>query len=213
MKETNPIPYDITKDLTRSFRFTDVRLIFPALTDPDTRFDPCFKTGILFESETCEEAEAFTALYNEIREEFIAAVSGVYIKEPKKGWKMKDLRWREQDEEDDENTGVFLEAKAKAVDNKGNDLTVLVVDSKRAPLPEGTIVGGGSVANIAVELAPYYMPAHGMGVSIKLVGAQITTLRTGRREIKAEDTFDQIEGGFDSGAGSDTVASGGGGAF
>jgi hypothetical protein len=192
------IPYEVRDAHTVKHVFKDATLIYPALLEADTRFEPQFKTGIRFDSEEDPALVALLETVDSLRTAFMEdAFAGGYVKKPKKGdVPVKDIKVREVDEEDDTNEAVFITASCKAVDFKGNDITIPVVDAARNPLPRNTAVGGGSVANVVVLLQPWHMAAHGFGVSVKLVAAQVTQVRTGRQQVNVESEFEVVEGGF-----------------
>lgn len=76
---------------------------------------------------------------------------------------------------------------------------VAVADAKGNMIPIGQVprVGSGSIIKINGFLAPYYVPALGVGVSLKLRGVQIVTLNSfGSGEdakFEAEDADDAFE--------------------
>ena len=193
----NPIPYDVVDECAVKHTFQNASLIWPKLLEPDTKFDPAFSTGVRFDSEESEEFEAFNDLWDSVRDNFIAAVEkGQYVKKPKGGWKKAELNTREVDEDDDNNPAIFVNAKKKATDYKGNDVSLVVVDAARNPVPRTTSVGGGSVANVVCTIRPYYTPALGFGVSIRLEAVQLLKLRSGSAAVNPESEFEVVEGAF-----------------
>jgi hypothetical protein len=87
---------------------------------------------------------------------------------------------------------------------------VAVADAKGNMIPVGQVprVGSGSIIKINGFLAPYYVPALGVGVSLKLRGVQIVTLNsfgTGEdakfEAEEADDAFEFVSNGETSGNG------------
>lgn len=193
----NTIPYDVVDACSIKHTFKNASLIWPKLLEADTKFNPVFTTGVRFESEEDPALVSFLNLCDQALQSFIEAVEkGQYVKKPKGGWKVHDVRTREVDEDDDNNEAVFVNVKCKAVDHKGNDRSLVVVDAARNPIPRTTSIGGGSVANVVCSLRPFYMPTLGFGVSLRLEAVQILKVRSGSSAVNPESEFDIVEGGF-----------------
>lgn len=194
----NPIPYDTVDECSVAHTFKNASLIWPKLLEADTKFNPVFTTGVRFESDEDPELTEFLATCDQVLQSFIEAVeAGQFVKKPKKGgWKTNEINIREVDQDDDNNPAVFVTAKCKAVDYKGNDRSLVVVDAARNPIPKTTSIGGGSTANVVCSIRPYYTPALGMGISLRLEAVQILKVRTGAAAVNPDAVFDVVEGGF-----------------
>ena len=57
-------------------------------------------------------------------------------------------------------------------------------DSKKRPITNGTVIWGGSQMKVAYQLAPYYVPAIGAGVSARLKAVQILKLVEGKDMLR-----------------------------
>lgn len=95
---------------------------------------------------------------------------------------------------DDETGEYIIKYKMKAqFQYKGKTITQrpTLFDAKKTKLAEDTKIGGGSVIRVAAEVNPYYTPALGAGISLRLKGVQVLELRT-----YGESSADSL--GFDS---------------
>ena len=102
-----------------------------------------------------------------------------------------------------EGDNVFFKFKMKASGTNGKTKEKftqrpLLLDSKKRPITNGTVVWGGSKMKIAYQLVPYYVPAIGAGVSARLKAVQILKLVEGKDTasshlFKEEDGFETSE--------------------
>lgn len=102
----------------------------------------------------------------------------------------------------DEATGLikfrFKKPAESTIDGKTVKNHVAVADAKGNLLPVDKVpaMGSGSIIKINGYLSPYYVPALGVGVSLKLRGIQIVKLNTMSGEdakFEAEDDEDAFE--------------------
>ena len=142
---------------------------FPHLNKPDTKFD---KDGIYVVS---------LVLGKEAAEPLIKKMSRVLsqFKQTQKGRVREvDLPVKDVYNAEDQPTGeVEIKFKLKALGGKGADTweqRPLLVDSKRQPTDAN--VGGGSKIKVGAEIVPYFSPAIGCGVTLRLKAVQIIEL-------------------------------------
>jgi len=108
----------------------------------------------------------------------------------------------EQDPETEEETGYVLVKVTMAgsyKDRKGREVELApkLVDAKKNPMDLGVPIWSGSRIKVAFFALPYDSPAVGVGVSLKLIGAQVIELASGQ---DASHLFDEEEGyEFDEG--------------
>lgn len=162
---------------------------------PDTKFD----SDGLYSIEVVipeEEAQEVCEYLEGLRDERLAA-------EVKANPKAKSLSARpvfEQDLDKDGNeTGnLKFKAKLKATvrgrDNNTYKQKPIVVDAKRTPMTEETLIGNGSVVKVAYEPVTYVMASSKqVGVSLRLKGVQVIELvEYGNKN--ATSMFDEEDG-------------------
>jgi hypothetical protein len=184
------IPFSTVQDHTKEYKLRGVKLAYPSLTKPDAhpQFGTNFRANCLLSD---EEKEALEEAMTEVRENFMGATLGTQVKKTKSGPKMADFPIDET-----EDGSWFCKAKLPGFRGKDKDVPVnlLVVDADRKPIPSTVNVGGGSVANVILELRPYYMASGlGYGVSARLKAVQVLELRN-FGDVSAEDAFDKEDG-------------------
>jgi hypothetical protein len=124
----------------------------------------------------------------------------------------------------DETTGLiklrFKKAAESNFDGKKVKNHVAVADARGNLIPVGQVprVGSGSIIKVNGYLSPWYVPALGVGVSLKLRGVQIVKMNSFSGEDakfeaeEIEDGFEFVPGssgssnGVDSGSGSGGIA-------
>jgi len=174
------IPFDIARAASSEFKFRRVTLRYPSLMVPDTRYGVEFNSQLIVDAAAYQDLESAA---NAVRDKFIQDTSS-YVKKPK-------LFNLSMDEDDD---GTFVvKTKLKAEKFDGTLRKLLVVDARRIPMPEGTAIGGGSVANVNIVLWPWYTAALGYGVQFRLQAVQILDLKV-FSEVTADNQFEAEEG-------------------
>ncbi len=187
------IPFDISKECAQDAKLRGGVLSYPWLDRPDTKFDSdgVFRAGLVLSK---EDAQPFIDMAEEALDNWIEKAN-LYVRsaDPKRSPLTID---------DNEDGTVTVRAKLKAV-SKRKDGTVTankvaVVDSKKKPLPEGTRVGGGSVANMILSLWPWhnFKKSEGdtFGVTFRLTAVQVTQLQEAGYD--AAQAFDEVDDGY-----------------
>jgi len=163
-------------------------LSWPKLTTPDTKFKPEgeYSVGLVLPANS-PEAQAFKKKIDAAAAESLAAAKA-NAKNPAeaKRWETKYVPYKMlEDKETGEPTGEIefkFTMKASGVSKKtGKPWTrkPALFDARGTALGEGIEVGGGSVAIIAYQLAPYSQtPQSGASVKLALEAVQILELRT-----------------------------------
>ncbi len=175
--------------------------IYPHLSHPDTKFDPDghYKVSLRLSGES---AEALMGIIETARNEAVAALKAAAkasgnLKEIKKYDKMADLPIKPVLNEAGEETGEFdfsFKMRAKGKRKTGEEYTQkpVVVDAANKPLAEE--VWGGSTIQVNAAVAPFFVPALGVGVSMRLRGVRVLELRTGGSS--AESMFGDPTDGY-----------------
>jgi hypothetical protein len=145
---------------------------------PDTKFDSdgIYSIDVVIPEEDAQEVCEYL---EGLRDERLA-------EEVKANPKAKSLSARpvyELDLDQDGNeTGnykfkVKLKATVRGRDNQTYTQRPIVVDSKRSPMTEETLIGNGSIVKVAYEPHPYVMASNKqVGVSLRLKGVQVLQL-------------------------------------
>jgi hypothetical protein len=161
--------------------------IYPHLTKPDTRFD---EAGLYQVTLKVPEAKAknMIKLFDEAMEHSVAEAeskaNGKKIKVAPKPYQINDGY-------------VFFKFKMKAtgINRKTKEQFVqrpVVLDAKKNPISQSTVIWGGSEGKIAFGLRPYYVASLGAGVTAQLKAVQVIKLVEGG--AKQLDLFKEEEG-------------------
>lgn len=152
---------------------------FPRLGEPDTKFDSAgvYRVTLILRKKD-KGVQDFLDKIEAAHEEAVNEAKANL----KKGKQLKivDSPIKPHlDENGDEVDGyVEISAKAKASGERSDGSTwewkPPVVDAKKKPCKAN--VGGGSLLKLMVELSPFYTPALGAGVSLKLKAVQVLEL-------------------------------------
>lgn len=113
------------------------------------------------------------------------------------------------DEDGNENDYVILKASMNAsyVDKKGKTVHIKpsLYDAKAHPIKKAIDVWGGSEIKVSAALLPTYVDSSGAcGITLRLQGVQIITLRQGGQSAE-QMGFGAEEGGYDSSEGDDDL--------
>lgn len=172
------------------------------ISTPDTKFnvDGEYSVQVVVEESAAQDT---IAQLEAVRDTF----EGEFIKDPKnkkilKQIKIRDVFEEETDEDGAPSGNVVFRTKMKAVlksakTGKTYEQKPAVVDAKRTPMKDPN-VGNGSVINVAVEPAAYFMQSSKeIGVTLRLKAVQVLTLV---QFGDASSCFDDEEGYVDSAA-------------
>jgi len=120
--------------------------------------------------------------------------------------------WRDEVDEEGNETGnvlVNFKMKASGVSKKNNKpwkRKPMLFDSKGQEITKDVNVGGGSKIRVAFEVLPFWTPAVGAGISLRMEGVQIIDLKTFAKKSAAELGFGAEEGyEFDSSPSEETA--------
>lgn len=194
--------------MAKTLKVTPVGIaVWPHLHAPDTKFDA---DGVLHTKLKLSGADAET-LKSEIDAAIDAAVRERQSKDPKKKIKRADAPYKPETDNDGNETGATIftfkvNAKGKRQDGTEFKNNVGLYDSKMKPLV-GVRIGGGSEIRVSYEMSAYknYTPTIGQGVSLRLKGVQVVTLREFGGDA-ASLGFGVIDGGYE---GAEETATGG----
>ena len=167
--------------------------IYPHLSKPDVRFnaDGEYKVTLkISKQDASEMVKQFDQALDDSLAEAEKKAKGKKVKEAPKPYTA-------------EGDNVFFKFKMKAsgVNGKTKERFTqrpALFDSKKRPITNGTVIWGGSQMKVAYQLAPYYVPAIGAGVSARLKAVQILKLVEGKDTssshlFKEEDGFETPE--------------------
>lgn len=168
--------------------------IFPWITKADTKWKPEGEFRIRLKLEG-NDADTLRAQIDEAYDKAIALMAEEKEILPKKIKKVDKPYKLEEDKEGNETGAVLFTFKQKAQitlkDKTVKNIKVDVVDAKNKPLPKDTPVYGGSIVRVAFEALPFYAPASGAGLTLRLNAVKVLTLvSSGSRD----HGFDEEEG-------------------
>ena len=145
--------------------------VFPHLNEPDTKFneDGVYQTQLQLDAEA---GEKLIAVLEKIRDDAYKAE----CKEKKKPkLKKADLPFTEEVDEEGELTGnILFRFKMPAKTKRGLEQRPVLVDSKVQPMTEN--IGSGSQLLIEFEPYTWFVPALGVGMTLRLRGVQVLEL-------------------------------------
>ena len=145
--------------------------VYPHLNEPDTKFnaDGEYSTKLSVSSETANSLiEVLESFYEEAYKD--------HCKEQnKQKLKKHNHPWTEETDEDGNDTGnVVFKFKMKAKTRTGIVMRPILVDSETKPLENK--IGSGSKLKVSFEARSWYVPALGVGVTLRLRGVQVINL-------------------------------------
>jgi hypothetical protein len=150
-------------------------LQYPALIEPDTRFNPdgLFKTNIVIPAgDSADEFEEALTAAKKSAIDLFAKESG--------GKKVKIAAAAPFERDENNNLVVKAKLPARVETKSGKSWTQrpALFDSRGQKIPTDNLrIGSGTRARVALEIAPYNVPATGAGISLRLRGVQIIELR------------------------------------
>ncbi len=149
--------------------------IYPWLNEPNRKFDQIGVYSVNLRMNG-EDAAEFISTITKVRDEY----HDEQTKEMKKKLKKADLPVMEVVDDQGEETGeVDLKIKLKAsyeYDGKTTTQRPILIDAKQQPMANDILIGSGTTLRCGVEVAPWYVPTMGIGVSLRLRVAQIIDL-------------------------------------
>ena len=150
--------------------------IYPYLNEPNRKFDQIGVYSVNLRMNG-EDAAEFISTITKVRDEY----HNEQTKEmKKKTLKKADLPVKEVVDDQGEETGeVDLKIKLKAgyeYDGKTITQRPTLIDAKQQPMANDILIGSGTTLRCGVEVAPWYVPTMGIGVSLRLRVAQIIDL-------------------------------------
>jgi len=149
--------------------------IYPWLNEPNRKFDQIGVYSVNLRM-TAQDAAEFVEIITKVRDEYHREQT----KELKKKLKKADLPVLEVIDDQGEETGeVDLKIKLKAgyeYDGKTITQRPTLIDAKQQPIGNDIQIGSGTTLRCGVEVAPWYVPTMGIGVSLRLRVAQIIDL-------------------------------------
>lgn len=175
--------------------------MWPRLTgEPDTKFDEAgaWKTTLRLKKSDAAAQEFLEAL----AQRHAAAVAQAKKDNPAKAKNLKiaDRPWKDDVDEEGTETGEVLvnfKMKASGISKKDGQpwkRSPMVVDAKGHELGKAIRVGGGSQVRVAFEILPFYAPAVGAGISLRLTGVQVLELVEGGKMDAKSLGFEEEDG-------------------
>ena len=166
------------------------KAIYPHLTKCDVRFKPEGEYKVNLE---LGEAPANT-LVKILKEYQAKAISEAKDKTGKKEIKQAPLPYTK-----DEDKYVFkFKMKASGTNGKTGETfkqRPALFDSELKPInPEDTNIWGGSILRVSFQPFPWFTPALGAGVSLRLKSVQVKELVEGGGQTAEASGFDKVEG-------------------
>jgi|LakMenE01Jun11ns_1017448.scaffolds.fasta_scaffold9958477_11 hypothetical protein len=166
--------------------------VYPRLNTPSTKFKEEGEYSVKL-SIPVEDATPFLEQIKAIAREFYKEQCALLKKEK---LKVHAFPW----EEDGNKVTVKFSNVAKITSKAGQvwEVKIPLLDSKGTPITD--LIGGGSVLKVATEVKPWYVPALGVGVSLRLKAVQVIDLKAPSQLVSAEQFgFSTDEEGFVSG--------------
>lgn len=175
------------------------KAIYPHLTKCDVRFKPEGEFKVDLE---LGEAPANNLL--KILKEYQAkAVSNAKDKTGKDKIKVASLPYKKEDDK------YIFKFKMKASGTNGKTGETFkqrpaLFDSELKPInPEDTSIWGGSILRVSFQPFPWFTPALGAGVSLRLKSVQVKELVEGGGQTAEASGFDKVDGYTNDNDGSD----------
>ena len=110
-------------------------------------------------------------------------------------------------ESDDEGNVIFkFKMKASGVNSKTGDTfnqRPALFDNELKPISPDITIWGGSILRVSFQPFPWYTPALGAGVSLRLKSVQVKDLVEGNGQTAEANGFDKVHGDSSSKNGSD----------
>jgi len=147
------------------------KALFPHLNEPDTKFeeDGVYTVNLILEADEAQElTDRLKPVFDEGYEK--------HCKERKKPeLKQHDRPWYQEMDTDGNYTGsIVFKFKMKAKTSKGIEQRPALFDAKKNPMNE--VIGNGSMIRVSFDPNCWFVPALGVGLSLRLRGVQVTKL-------------------------------------
>lgn len=174
------------------------RAIYPKLNEPDTKFkeEGEYTVNLALSG---DDAQSMIEVIEEAKKEALA-MAKKKIKGKKKP-KEADLPYFEVLDEDENETGEIafkFKMKASGVSKKTGkrwERRPPIFDAKTNKIdPEKTMIWGGTMMKVSYTVSPYYVPALGAGVSLRLEGVQVIELVSGGGASASDLGFGEEDG-------------------
>jgi len=179
---------------------------FPKLSTPDTKFKEDGEYSVLLQLQ--KDSPENQSFINELSKIFETNYKNVSAENKGKKIKRMDPPWKDAvDREGNDLNCWDIRIKMAAsftskADGKKVDMRPAIFDAKLNPTTVD--VGGGSKIRVNFDVVPFYVPAIGAGLSLRLRAVQVLELSR-RGERNASDYgFSQSEGFVESGVAADT---------
>jgi hypothetical protein len=163
---------------SKSVRLTSPKgtAVYPWLNEPDRRFDNSGVYGVTLRlNATDKDTVDFIAKVKKVAADHFEAIK----KETKKAPKKADLPIKMVVDEDGNETGeVDIKFKLKSQGGSGDKTWTqkpALFDSQGKPMKDK--VGGGSIIKVGTEIAPFFTPTIGVGVTLRLKAVQVIDLQ------------------------------------
>lgn len=148
--------------------------MYPRLNEPDTKFDDAgvYKVNLLLGS---EEGEVLAKTLTAYRDRAVDQVQG------KKKINLAILPYSEEEDEEGNDTGNFIfKFKLKAAyEDRAGKIVECRPDLFGPDLkPTEVHVGGGSRIAVAFRMYPWFVPALGLGISLRLKAVQVVEAKS-----------------------------------
>ena len=171
------------------------RARWPKLNEPERKFNA--KGEYVVELVPAnEEASPFKEQIDALIETSYAAFCK---REGKKTLKRANLPYKNVVDQNGEETGeLAFKFKMKALvetrDGRSWEQRPDLFDAKGKQMPTTEVIGGGSIIRVSGEAFPWYTPALGFGVSLRLKGVQVLELKAPAGGDAASHGFKKEEG-------------------
>ncbi len=166
--------------------------VYPRLNTPSTKFKEEGEYSVKLAIPTAD-ATQYLEQIKSITREFYKEQCALLKKEK---LNVRAFPW----EEDGDKVIVKFANIAKITAKSGQvyEMKVALLDSKGNPITD--LIGAGSILKVAAEIKPWYVPAMGVGVSLRLKAVQVIDLKSPSQLVSAEQFgFSTDEEGFVSG--------------
>lgn len=166
--------------------------VYPRLNTPSTKFKEEGEYSVKLAIPVADAAP-FLEQIKSVAREFYKEQCALLKKEK---LKIHPFPW----EEDGDTVTVKFSNVAKITSKAGEtwELKIALLDTKGKPVTD--LIGAGSILKCASEVKPWYVPALGVGVSLRLRAVQVIDLKAPSQMVSAEAFgFSTDEEGFVSG--------------